>query len=320
MEVSYSMTNYIEIAQSLAQQMEIPWEGNQFIIPPRLGKGMVEAYHYEEFSVSMSLFQLLPQITVRREYSPLQNFLIFDYTLAGLTDSAHTDTNENFTQLLYNFSVSTPSTISKVTHTAGGSNQQFAILVNKTWLESFLEKELPAILQNPNEPLMILSSLKKEMLGELSLLIHSKSNMKNRKQYLYGKSLTILANTLDVLYEEEREYPPSAFHPEDTNTILQVAEHITEHIEQHVTIEELSQKFNINRDKLQNLFKTIFGKTIADYARLVRMNKALSELKLGKTVSEVGYQMGYSNLSHFSKAFRKVHGFNPSEVNKVKLS
>lgn len=315
--ISYPMTNYVEIMSSVAEQLTTTWQGNHFIVPPDIGNGIVEAYNFEGFSIALSIFQIHKTAVVERIYSSLEDYFVFDYALAGPVDSAKAEINKNFTQLLYGFNITTPSTVSQVAHTAGGKNQQLAILVNKTWLESFLEKELPPILQKPNEPLMILRVLKKDLMNSLNLLVNSSHKMRYRKQYLYGKCIEILATSLDEFYEENLELEQAPFHPEDVQVILQVAEFISTHIEQHLTIGMLSQKFNMNRDKLQNLFKSIFGRTIADYTRYIRMTRAILELKKGKSVSEVGYQMGYSNLSHFSKAFRKVHNINPSEVGKT---
>lgn len=314
--ISYPMTDYVEIMQSIAGQLNTTWQHNHFIVPATIGKGVIEAYNFEGFSIALSIFQTHKKAVVKRSHSPLQDYFVFDYSLAGPVDTAISEINKNFNQFLYTFNITTPSTVSQVTHIAGGKNQQFAILVNKTWLETFLERELPDILQNPNEPLMILSSLKREMLYSLELLVHSDYKMRNRKQYLYAKSLEILATTLDDLYDNKGEYEQAPFHPEDIQSILQTAAFISENIEEHFTIQALSKRFNMNRDKLQIIFKSIYGKTIADYTRFVRMNQAILELKQGKSVSEVGYQLGYSNLSHFSKAFKKVHGINPSQFKK----
>lgn len=44
--------------------------------------------------------------------------------------------------------------------------------------------------------------------------------------------------------------------------------------------------------------------------------RLLKENKL--TVSEVGYQMGYSNLSHFTRVFEKHMGMKPKKYSTTK--
>lgn len=66
--------------------------------------------------------------------------------------------------------------------------------------------------------------------------------------------------------------------------------------------------------KIQKLFKHIFGKSIYQYILSIRMEHAKNLLQSGNySVSEVGFQVGYSNLSHFSKMFYKHYGIKPGK-------
>ncbi len=50
-------------------------------------------------------------------------------------------------------------------------------------------------------------------------------------------------------------------------------------------------------------------------AQLVKMDEAYNRLKSGDfSVSEVAYDLGYENPSKFTQMFKKLKGFNPSEV------
>lgn len=84
--------------------------------------------------------------------------------------------------------------------------------------------------------------------------------------------------TVENLLEQPRLYEKQKYHPKDVQTILQLENHIREHISEHLTIEQLSQEFSINRDKLQNIFKSVYGKTIKEHTQQIRMNIAYNLL------------------------------------------
>lgn len=75
---------------------------------------------------------------------------------------------------------------------------------------------------------------------------------------------------------------------------------------------ELANLAGMSVSKLTDLYKQVFGDSIYDYFQKVRMEEAAYLLgQPGHSVSEVGYQLGFSNLSHFSRLFEKHHGLKP---------
>lgn len=106
-------------------------------------------------------------------------------------------------------------------------------------------------------------------------------------------------------------------HIDDYNTLLKIKNKILANLEKAHTIDELSQEFGISRTKLKQDFKLLFGNSIYQFYTHARMDEAYRRLRSGQyTVSEVGYDMGYSSLSKFSGMFKKVKGLLPTEVEK----
>ncbi len=76
----------------------------------------------------------------------------------------------------------------------------------------------------------------------------------------------------------------------------------------------LAKQVGMNQTKLKDLFKQVFGNTIYNYYQNARMNEAAFLLKQGGySVTEVGHQLGFTNLSHFSRLFEKHHGLKPKK-------
>ena len=76
---------------------------------------------------------------------------------------------------------------------------------------------------------------------------------------------------------------------------------------------QLAQIAGMSISKLTDLYKQVFGDSIYDYFQKARMEEAGHLLRQGGySVSETGYRLGFSNLSHFSRLFQKHHGTAPS--------
>ncbi len=81
------------------------------------------------------------------------------------------------------------------------------------------------------------------------------------------------------------------------------------------TTGQLSKMVAINEYKLKNGFREMFGKTIYEYIRQLRMSNAKNLLENDDlSISQIAYMVGYINTSHFARAFRKEYGVNPSDL------
>ena len=75
---------------------------------------------------------------------------------------------------------------------------------------------------------------------------------------------------------------------------------------------QLAQLAGMSISKLTDLYKQVFGDSVYDYFQKARMDEAGHLLKQGGySVSETGYRLGFSNLSHFSRLFEKHYGITP---------
>jgi AraC-like DNA-binding protein len=104
---------------------------------------------------------------------------------------------------------------------------------------------------------------------------------------------------------------------QDIRAIHRVKELIITHLDIPPNISSLAVKANMSVSKLKRLFKQILGNTIFHYYQELRMKEAARLLKEEKiSVSEVGYKLGFTNLSHFARIFKEHIGMNPKEYTK----
>ena len=107
-------------------------------------------------------------------------------------------------------------------------------------------------------------------------------------------------------------------HVDDYQRLLRIKTKLLGSFEQKVSLEGLADEFGISVAKLKRDFKTLFDCSIYQFYTHSKMDEAFRRLKTGNySVMEVGYDLGYQNLSKFSEMFKKVKGISPREVVKL---
>jgi len=103
----------------------------------------------------------------------------------------------------------------------------------------------------------------------------------------------------------------------DIRAIYRVKEQMFEHLDTPPIIRDLAICTGMSPTKLKRLFKQIFGDTIFGYYQAFRIKEAARLLKEEKlSVSEVGYRLGFTNLSHFSRVFQEHIGTKPKRYSR----
>ncbi|HWR56365.1 MAG TPA: AraC family transcriptional regulator, partial [Negativicutes bacterium] len=105
------------------------------------------------------------------------------------------------------------------------------------------------------------------------------------------------------------------FRESDQKAFRQAAYILEQKYENPPTIHELCKMVGVNEYKLKIGFRALYGKTIYEYVHHVRMKTARVLLENDDlTISQAAYMVGYINASHFTKAFHKQYGVNPSDL------
>ncbi|MBK8808172.1 MAG: helix-turn-helix transcriptional regulator [Bacteroidales bacterium] len=76
----------------------------------------------------------------------------------------------------------------------------------------------------------------------------------------------------------------------------------------------VADQIGMSRTQLWRLFKTKTGKSLKDYIKDIKMQKAATMLMTGKyRISEVSDYVGFSDPRYFSRIFIKEYGITPTE-------
>ena len=136
-------------------------------------------------------------------------------------------------------------------------------------------------------------------------------------QYYKLKCEELLCHIFTILMQRET-LPASNMHIDDVKAIYAVKMHLQSYPEEPPNIAGLAKEARMSEPKLRKLFKQTFGKGVFEYYQSVRMQKAARLLKEKRlTVSEVGYWLGFTNLSHFTRVFEQYAGMKPKKYSAV---
>ncbi len=81
------------------------------------------------------------------------------------------------------------------------------------------------------------------------------------------------------------------------------------------SVDEFASKMSMSRVQLYRKMKATIGYSVSDFIRQYRLKKAYEYLENRKgTVSEIAYDVGFSNLSYFTKAFKETYKLKPSDL------
>lgn len=87
----------------------------------------------------------------------------------------------------------------------------------------------------------------------------------------------------------------------------------------NVTLEDLSEKFFLSKPYLSKYIKEKSGMTFGDILKQIRMKKARAMLRSGNaTVESIAEMVGYQNVEHFNRVFKKMHHTTPVQYRNKK--
>jgi len=100
----------------------------------------------------------------------------------------------------------------------------------------------------------------------------------------------------------------------DDEVIQKAQAYIESHWDEKISVEELSSRFAVGRRNFDRRFIKATGNTPVEYSQRVKIESAKKAFETTrKTINEVMYDVGYSDVKAFREVFRKITGMSPLE-------
>lgn len=97
------------------------------------------------------------------------------------------------------------------------------------------------------------------------------------------------------------------------NEIARVIEHVSSHLDEMITIEDMAAHVGLSRAVFHRKFKQATTMTPIQYVKGIRLNNAARRLSSGMTVNEAATEVGYASSSQFSREFKRMYGQSPKQ-------
>ncbi len=100
--------------------------------------------------------------------------------------------------------------------------------------------------------------------------------------------------------------------------VYEIADYLSEHCEDALSLEELAAKFFLSKYYACRVFKEVTGYTISEYTNIHRIQKAKRYLEeTDMSVAEIADQVGYGTMTHFEKTFKTYMTVSPLKYRKT---
>lgn len=133
-----------------------------------------------------------------------------------------------------------------------------------------------------------------------------------------GREIAILTSkTFMIDIDRDSQSPFIMFEGQkrhDDEIIKKAQEFIEENYQEKITVEQLASMFALGRRSLERRFKKATCNTINEYIQRVKIEAAKKTLETSrKNISEVMYDVGYTDTKAFRNIFRKITNLSPIE-------
>ena len=149
-----------------------------------------------------------------------------------------------------------------------------------------------------------------ESAGNQQMSIHTNSSAKN----------AAAAEHFNGLRDEPIDTDDSSltrYQAEQIETIKKIHDQLIAHMDSRLTVDELAREYLMNATTLKQLFKKVYGMSIAAHIKEHRMEHAAYLLKnTSMSIGDIAQHVGYDSQSKFTAAFKEHFGMLPKEFRK----
>lgn len=305
-----------------AKHINATVKDNFMEVPSAVGEGYVRKVGFgSDFKLTIHHYTLKEDLIIKRNPSPetssVRTFFFYntnqDLEVKYENEEHIPFSKKNDASIL----LSTNDLKTEIRFPAGSNIQYVVVAVAADRLRSILSIDNPnntiKMITGENASFLFFESLDSEMqlLLKNIVLVDMNNSMNNfyvqikvqELMYLLFSKLSLRENTTF-----------KSINSNDAERLLLIRNEILSDLSTPPVIAQLATIASMSETKLKQLFKQTFGDTIYNYYQRARMEEAAFLLKQAKhSVSQVGYELGFSNLSHFSRLFKKQYGTTPKK-------
>ena len=195
-------------------------------------------------------------------------------------------------------------------------NKQFCYDAFRTYWIHFVPKDIFIYQALASAPLVVEIENNFKSFGKIPNFEEYISNMQNKSSLNYSifcmHIQDIIQRTIIALFEKDILSTTSCY--VNTKRIQPAIQYINDNYKDHIDLKKLGDLCNMSPNYFHKIFKQTVSITPANYMMLLRMNTSLKLLKnKSNTIKSIALELGFTDVPHFSKAFKKYYGITPGK-------
>lgn len=293
---------------------------NRMLIPELFGKGSIIKIELEPgFTLMVHNFTLRKEFTIKRgpfvdDDVAIIAFNMGDlpfYRVANFTTAKPTVVNSK------SVFIESPRLEAIITFQEHTNVQFVKIRINRYVLDSLLNlrkaNATTMKILRGEDAFLFVEDISPEISKVLSQLLALKEFEDLSPLYFKIKGQELLYHLFSRLQKAENMDQPFVYRT-DLNNLFLIRAMVLSDLSKPPVIASLAKTARMSETKLMKLFKQVFGDTIYNCFQKNRMEHAALLLKQrDHSVSEIGYKLGFTNLSHFGRLFERYYGLSPKK-------
>lgn len=305
---------------SFSKKFDVPIAGDRLIIPPAMGSGSIRRITLSAgLKLIVHRYKLHQDFILNRVGTDAPNDLISIIFHSNEAGSVNTGDQANPLSRSSAFAIQIASTdLNSQVHFPANTDIYFLVVgIMKDTLRAMLAIENPnSVIQtilNAEPGFLFYESISVEIHKLVKQVTDAREDNELGNFYHRLKVQELLYLVFEKLQKRESQRH-STVHKDDVEKLFLIRAAILSDLAVPPSLPELAKMAGFGETKMKDLFKQVFGDTIYNYYQQARMEEAAFLLKHGGlSVSEIGYQLGFTNLSHFGRLFEKYHGAKPKK-------
>lgn len=118
-----------------------------------------------------------------------------------------------------------------------------------------------------------------------------------------------VADDVDLLHADGTQFD---INPREQERINRIYQFVEANYRKPVDIREVADLASLTVPAFCRYFKRMTQLTFTDFVNEFRVNQARRLLNSSRTVADIGFDVGFNNLSHFNKTFKTITGQTPT--------
>lgn len=103
----------------------------------------------------------------------------------------------------------------------------------------------------------------------------------------------------------------------DNKLIYNIGKYIVVHVDERMSLDDLSQSVYLNKSYISHIFKKVSGLSLTEFMVDVKIDRAkILLLDSERKIYEIAEQIGYNDVEYFRKKFKDSTGLSPTEYRK----